>query len=98
MNEITKDELCANGAGGSDLCDVAGAWLVCAGWSSFERAALVAAIALAVSGDLQPPPASTPVATSTRPACAGTSCGTGPSTKAVTVSACNYSDQTVTIE
>jgi hypothetical protein len=54
MNEITKDKLRANAVRASDLRDVAGAWLVCA---------LVAAIALAVSGDLPPPPASAPVAT-----------------------------------
>jgi hypothetical protein len=54
MKEVTKDELRDTADAGSDLRDVAGAWLV---------RALVAAIALPVVADLQPPPASTPVAT-----------------------------------
>jgi hypothetical protein len=54
MNAITKDELRASALRASDLRDVAGAWLVCA---------LVAAIALAVSGDPPPPSASAAVAT-----------------------------------
>jgi hypothetical protein len=40
-------------ATGSEWRDITGAWLVCA---------LVAAIALAVSGDLHKPPASAPMA------------------------------------
>jgi hypothetical protein len=49
MAEITKEELRASAARGSDLRDVAGAWLVCA---------LVALIALAISSDFRAPPAS----------------------------------------
>jgi hypothetical protein len=53
MGDI-KDELIEKAATGSDLRDVAGAWLVCA---------LIAVLALAVSGDLHDPGASAPIAT-----------------------------------
>lgn len=53
MAETTKDKLRANAARRLDLRDVVGAWLVCG---------LVAAIALAVSGDFHAPPAFPPVA------------------------------------
>jgi hypothetical protein len=52
MAEITKEEYRASAA--LNLRDVVAAWLVCA---------LVASIALAVSSDFHPPPASTSVAT-----------------------------------
>jgi hypothetical protein len=54
MAEITKEEYRASAARGLNLRDVVAAWLVCA---------LVASIALAVSSDFHPPPASTSVAT-----------------------------------
>jgi lipopolysaccharide export LptBFGC system permease protein LptF len=54
MAEMTKEEYRASAARGLDLRDVVGAWLVCA---------LVASIALAVSGDFHAPPASASVAT-----------------------------------
>jgi hypothetical protein len=53
MPETTKDQPEATASTGSDLRDIAGAWLVCA---------LIAAVALALSGDLNAPPASAPTA------------------------------------
>jgi hypothetical protein len=53
MAETTKEKLRARAATGSDLRDIAGAWLVCA---------LIAATAPAVSVDLHVPGASAPFA------------------------------------
>ena len=53
MGDI-KDELIEKVVTGSELRDIAGAWLVCA---------LIAALALALSGDLHDPGASAPIAT-----------------------------------
>jgi hypothetical protein len=52
MAETAKETRRARAATGSDLREVAGAWVVCA---------LIAAAALAVSGDLHVPGASAPV-------------------------------------
>lgn len=53
MAETTKEKRRTRAATGSDLRDVVGAWLVCA---------LIAATALAASGDLHVPGASAPFA------------------------------------
>ena len=53
MAETTKEKRRTRAATGSDLRDIAGAWVVCA---------LIAATALAVCGDLHVPGASAPFA------------------------------------
>ena len=54
MDETAKDELCANAGARPDLRAIAAAWLVCA---------LIAAIALVLSGDLRASAVSEPIAT-----------------------------------